>query len=112
LADRAPIEVTGHIADERYPPAVETAAYFVASEALTNVAKHAQARSATVSIARQNGRLTVVVADNGRGGANPSAGSGLRGLADRAGALGGRLDVQSSTETGTTVRAEIPCALS
>jgi signal transduction histidine kinase len=104
--------VTADLADERYPPAVETAAYFVASEALTNVAKHAQARSAAVSIARRDGRLTVIVTDDGRGGANLNAGSGLRGLADRVGALGGRLDVQSSAEAGTTVRAEIPCASS
>jgi signal transduction histidine kinase len=112
LADRARIKVTADLADERYPPAVETAAYFVASEALTNVAKHAQARSAAVSIARRDGRLTVIVTDDGRGGANLNAGSGLRGLADRVGALGGRLDVQSSAEAGTTVRAEIPCASS
>jgi signal transduction histidine kinase len=110
LAARAPITVTTTIADERYSPAVETAAYFVVSEALTNVAKHAHASAAAVSIARENGRLTIAITDDGRGGANPETGSGLRGLADRVGALGGRLDVQSSTETGTTIRAEIPCA--
>jgi signal transduction histidine kinase len=112
LADRAPIKVLTDVQDERYPPPVETAAYFVVSEALANVAKHANAHSATVSIDRQDGRLVIEVRDDGRGGADPTVGSGLRGLSDRVGAVGGRLDLRSQAGQGTTVHAEIPCASS
>jgi signal transduction histidine kinase len=112
LADRSSIKVTTDVGDERYPPPVETAAYFVVSEALANVAKHSHAHSATVSIDRHNGRLVIEVRDDGRGGADPPVGSGLRGLADRVGAVGGRFDVRSQAGDGTTVHAEIPCAWS
>ena len=95
---------------ERLPPSVETAAYFVVAEALTNVAKYANASRAEVSVARENGRAVVEVRDDGVGGADPAAGSGLRGLADRVGALDGRLEVRSPAGGGTVVRAEIPCA--
>jgi signal transduction histidine kinase len=95
---------------ERLPPPVETAAYFVVAEALTNVAKYARASRAEVLVARENGRAVVEVRDDGVGGANPAAGSGLRGLADRVGALDGRLEVRSPIGRGTVVRAEIPCA--
>jgi signal transduction histidine kinase len=95
---------------ERLPPRVETAAYFVVAEALTNVAKYARASRAEVSVARENGRAVVEVRDDGVGGADPAAGSGLRGPADRVGALDGRLEVRSPIGRGTVVRAEIPCA--
>jgi len=93
------------------PPEVESAVYFVAAEALTNVVKHANATSASVSLARQNGMVRLVVSDDGQGGAD-AAGSGLVGLADRVGALGGRLAVESSRATGTRLDVEIPCASS
>lgn len=109
LVDRAPVRVTVDVVDARHPEAVESAAYFVVSEALANIAKHAAARSASVSIARENGRLVVEVRDDGRGGADDRIGTGLRGLADRIGALNGKLVVTSRAGVGTTVRAEIPC---
>jgi signal transduction histidine kinase len=110
LADRAPVPVAVDVADSRHPEAVETAAYFVVSEALANVAKHADARSARVSIQPAEHKLVVEVRDDGRGGADDGPGSGLRGLADRVGALSGTLTVISPAGAGTIVRAEIPCA--
>ena len=95
--------------DERLPEPVETAAYYVVSESLANVAKHADASVVTVRVERENGRAVIEIADDGRGGAN-GAGSGLRGLADRVEALGGRLAVESPPGKGTFVRAEVPCA--
>ncbi|HTP23397.1 MAG TPA: sensor histidine kinase [Solirubrobacteraceae bacterium] len=109
LVDRAPVPVTVDVPDGRYPEPVESAAYFVVSEALANVAKHAHARSAAVSVMRDNGRLVVQVRDDGRGGADDQSGTGLRGLSDRVGALNGDLTVSSAPGAGTTVRAEIPC---
>jgi signal transduction histidine kinase len=109
LAARAPLPVTiSARLDERLPPAVEAAAYFVVMEALTNVAKYASATAAEVTIARANGEVTIDVADDGVGGADPGAGTGLAGLADRVGALGGRLRVESPAGGGTLVRAELP----
>jgi signal transduction histidine kinase len=94
----------------RRPPAsVEATAYFIASEALANVAKHANATSAEVSMALEHGRLRVEIADDGRGGADP-AGAGLRGLADRAAALDGSFVVESPTGGGTRIVTELPCA--
>ena len=89
---------------------VELAAYFVVSEALTNVAKYARARTTTVMVARAGDRLVVEIADDGVGGADAKDGSGLRGLADRVEALGGRLHLSSTSEAGTVLTAEIPCA--
>lgn len=86
---------------------MEAAAYFVVAEALTNVAKYADASTATVAIAVTNGRLVVDVRDDGVGGASPESGSGLRGLVDRVGALDGTLTVRSPGE-GTLLRAVIP----
>jgi signal transduction histidine kinase len=82
----------------------------VVAEALTNVAKYAHATHAKVEVARANGRLVVEVEDDGVGGANPENGTGLRGLADRIAVLEGRLEVDSESGRGTTVRAQIPCA--
>jgi signal transduction histidine kinase len=109
LASRAPlpVEVEGS-AEGRLSPGVESAAYFVVAEALTNVAKYAEAETATVSVARDNGALTVEVRDDGIGGADPANGSGLRGLSDRVSALDGRLEVESPCDRGTVVRARIP----
>lgn len=110
LAARAPVPVElDAVTPDRLPEAVELAAYFVVSEALTNVAKYARASHATIRVERDNGRVVVAVADDGVGGADPDSGSGLRGLADRIAALEGRLDVDSQPGRGTTVTAEIPC---
>jgi signal transduction histidine kinase len=110
LARRAPlpVEISARLG-ERVAKPVELAAYFVVSEALTNIAKYAHASRAVVRVGRENGRVIVEVADDGVGGADPSRGTGLRGLADRVSALGGRLDVDSGTGSGTTVIARIPC---
>jgi signal transduction histidine kinase len=109
LAGRAtvPVEVLETPAD-RLPAPIEAAAYFVVAEALTNVAKYAQASAATVKVTATRGQLVVEVADDGVGGATPDAGSGLRGLADRVGALDGTLDVVSPRGEGTRLRAVIP----
>ena len=109
LAARAPLPVDLHTEVNGVPDAVESAAYFVVSEALTNVAKYAGASSATVEVVQANGFVQVAVTDDGVGGADPSAGTGLRGLGDRLGALDGRLEVESAPDRGTTVRARIPC---
>jgi signal transduction histidine kinase len=93
---------------DRYPKPVEATAYYVVAERLTNVAKYSQASKATVRIATVGDRLIVDVEDDGIGGANASAGTGLRGLADRVAALDGRLEVDSEAGRGTTVRAVIP----
>jgi signal transduction histidine kinase len=95
---------------ERLPAPIELAAYFVASEALTNVAKYAQATSASVRVRRTGTRAVIEIADDGAGGANASGGSGLRGLADRVEALDGTLRVDSPPGAGTVVTAELPCA--
>jgi signal transduction histidine kinase len=109
LAARAPLPVaiTADI-DPPLPPAIEAAAYFVVTEALTNVAKYAAATAAEVAVRRERDRVVIEVRDDGVGGADPAAGSGLTGLADRVAALGGRLDVRSRPSSGTVVRAEMP----
>ena len=109
LAGRAPLPVEVLAPEERLPPPVEAAAYYVVSEALTNVAKYAQASAVGVRVTRLNGHAVVEVADDGVGGADPLNGSGLRGLADRVEALDGRLHVESAPGRGTVIRAEIPC---
>jgi signal transduction histidine kinase len=102
-----PVEIA-ELPDERLTAPVEAAAYYVVAEAITNVAKYAQASRATVSIRRSNGRATVTVSDDGVGGADPARGSGLRGMAARVEALNGRLEVDSPPEHGTRITAEIP----
>jgi signal transduction histidine kinase len=102
-----PVEIL-ELPDERLTAPVEAAAYYVVAEAITNVAKYAQASRATVTIRRANGRLTVLVSDDGVGGADPAAGSGLRGLAARVESLGGHLDVDSAPRRGTRITADIP----
>jgi signal transduction histidine kinase len=109
LLTRAPLPVEiAELPEERLSAPVEAAAYYVVAEAITNVAKYAQASRATVSIRRSNGCATVTVFDDGVGGADPAGGSGLRGLAARVEALNGRLDVDSPPERGTCIKAEIP----
>jgi signal transduction histidine kinase len=110
LAARATVPVAVDAALDRLPGAVESAAYFVASEGLANVAKYAHATRATVAVRRTGGRVVVEVADDGIGGADAARGSGLRGLADRVAALDGTIAVDSPTGRGTRLRAEIPCA--
>jgi signal transduction histidine kinase len=95
--------------DDRLPASIESAVYFVVAEALTNAARHARARSVTVSVSRHNGQVEVEVTDDGVGGADPEQGSGLRGLHDRVAALDGRLDLPRAGDTGTIVTARIPC---
>jgi signal transduction histidine kinase len=111
LAGRAPVPVELRaLPDERLGAPVESTAYFVVAEALTNVARYSQASYAEVEIDRDNGVLVVEVRDDGVGGADPKRGSGLRGLADRVAAVDGTLVVRSELGAGTTVHAEIPCA--
>ena len=93
---------------ERAPETVEVAAYYLVSESLTNVAKYARASRATVVIRHAGGRLAVEIADDGVGGADAAGGSGLRGLADRVEALGGRLQVRSPAGGGTRISAAMP----
>ena len=88
---------------------MELAAYFVVSEALTNVVKYADASRAVIRVGRENGSVRVSVSDDGVGGANPVRGTGLSGLNERIVALGGRLEINSPTGVGTTVIARIPC---
>jgi signal transduction histidine kinase len=111
LATRSAVPVElGDVPEERLPPPVESAAYFVVAEALTNVARYAQATQATVSVSRENGNAIVSVSDNGIGGADINAGTGLRGLQDRVAALDGKLVLVSMDGVGTTIKAEFPCA--
>ena len=109
LANRAPFLV--EIAAEpsaRLPEAVETAVYYVVAESLTNAAKHSGASEALVALSTTSDSLIVEIRDNGRGGADLSHGTGLRGLADRVEALRGELLVQSDSVGGTVIRAELP----
>ena len=109
LASRAPVPVdVAADGGDDLPAPVATAIYFVVAEALTNVAKYAQARHAAVTVERAPGRVVAEVADDGVGGADFAKGSGLRGLSDRVAALDGRLVLDSSPEGGTRLRAEFP----
>jgi signal transduction histidine kinase len=110
LAWAAPVAV--HVAWEapdRLSEAVELAGYYAVAEALTNTAKHARATSVRIEVSYQDGRAMIAVSDDGVGGADAERGTGLRGLADRAEVLGGRLTVHGSAGAGTTVRMELPC---
>jgi signal transduction histidine kinase len=101
------VDVTYEL-DVRLPEALELAAYFVASEGLANVAKYAQASEARIHVARRGDQVMIEVADDGIGGADGTNGSGLRGLADRVEAFGGRLRVHSPAGAGTVLTAELP----
>ena len=104
-----PVDVDVDLA-ERPPAAVESAAYFVVSEALANVARHAHARRAHVGIARTGDRLVIEIRDDGIGGADPAAGTGLAGLAERVAGMGGTMDLLSPRGGPTTLLVELPCA--
>jgi signal transduction histidine kinase len=111
LAARAGVPTTvSFSAPERLPQPVELAAYFVACEALANVAKYAGATQASVRVWRHDGAAVIEIADDGVGGADESAGSGLQGLADRVAALDGTLRIRSPAGAGTVVTADLPCA--
>jgi len=110
LVERSPVATTvTAVPGGRFPAAIEATAYFVVSEALTNVAKHAMAAAAEVTICQRPGRLVVKVSDDGAGGARPEEGSGLRGLADRVASVGGMLRVDSPPGCGTQLEADLPC---
>jgi signal transduction histidine kinase len=98
-------DVEGRLAES-----VESTAYYVAAETLTNVAKHAEATRVCLDVHHRDAALVVIVTDDGRGGADPTAGTGLAGLADRVHALGGTLNVVSPAGRGTTLTARLPCA--
>ena len=108
LSARCPTPVQLVTTEQRMPPSVAAAVYFVCSEALANVAKHAAATHVAVTVHTTDDRVVVEVRDNGVGGAEPSAGSGLRNLIDRVEALGGTLDVVSTPQAGTRLVAELP----
>jgi len=112
LAGRAPIPVTVVTTDDaqRWPAPIESAAYYVVAEALTNVLKYSRATSATIRVLHHDEALTVEISDNGGGGARPNEGSGLGGLKDRVEALDGAFEVESPTGGGTRVRAVLPLA--
>jgi signal transduction histidine kinase len=108
LADRTHTSVSVDIGDDRYPPAVEGAAYFLISEALANVTKYARATRVIVRARGRGDHLSIAVEDDGIGGADARAGSGLRGLADRLAVLNGRMEVDSPAGGGTRITARIP----
>nr|BFE86745.1 hypothetical protein GCM10020093_093460 [Planobispora longispora] len=111
LAAQAPFPVRLRVdTPARASAAVEAVAFFVVSEALTNIAKHAGASAAEVTVEGHDGLLRLAVHDDGRGGADPGLGSGLRGLAQRVGSVDGRLDIDSPAGGPTTIKVELPCA--
>jgi len=110
LVERLPTPVDLDVPAERLPEVLEATAYYIAAEALTNVAKHAQATRAAVTVVRDGGVLRCTVSDDGRGGADPAGGTGLLGLRDRAEAVGGTLSFVSPPGRGTTIVAALPLA--
>jgi signal transduction histidine kinase len=111
LAEHGPIRLDiGTLPSDRFPPQVEAAVYGVIREAVENAALHARATSVAIRAARRDGAVIVEAADDGIGGADPAQGVGLLEIADRVGALGGRLTILSPAGGGTRIEAEIPCA--
>jgi len=108
LATRLPILASVEVGEARYDPRIEAAAYFVIAEALTNVVKHADADEVRVRVDQRGGGLCIEIKDDGIGGADPDAGSGLRGLADRVAAFDGTLQIVSESGAGTRLRVAIP----
>ena len=108
LADRAPLAVRVTVPPQRFATALETAAYFVAAEALANVVKYARATTARITVTSAAAGLGVVIEDDGVGGAAPTPGGGLAGLEDRVAALGGALAIDSPPGRGTRIRAQLP----
>jgi signal transduction histidine kinase len=109
LAGRIPLRIEVDVVDRRFPPQVESAAWFVVAEAVANAVKHADVERVAIRVAEDAGHLTVAVTDGGRGGAD-AHGSGLQGLADRVAALGGTLTVSEEQPHGTRVEGRLPCA--
>jgi signal transduction histidine kinase len=110
LAGRSPVPVTVSVdVEPRCSPTIEAIAYFVVSEALANVAKHARATRAAVIVQRRGDRVLVQVSDDGAGGANADAGSGIAGLRDRVGGVDGTLEITSPAGGPTTLAVEMPC---
>jgi PAS domain S-box-containing protein len=107
VRSHVPVEVR-EVPQQRFAPQLEAAIYYVVAEGLTNVTKYARADVASVRVFHENGRMIAEIEDDGVGGADASAGTGLRGLVDRVEALGGTLAVESPRGVGTTIRAEIP----
>ena len=108
LSSRAPFPVGLDVVNERFAQPVEVAVYYLVSEALTNAAKYAEPTGVSVTVKRTDDGLAAEIADDGRGGADPASGTGLRGLGDRVEALGGRLRIDSPPGAGTRIRAELP----
>jgi signal transduction histidine kinase len=109
LANRSPFPVAiAGVSALRLPEPIEAALYYVVAESLTNAAKHSEATEGRVELSTTHKTVVVEIRDNGKGGAQIDAGSGIRGLADRVEALGGRFDLQSPPRAGTVVRAELP----
>jgi signal transduction histidine kinase len=108
LAGRSPVPVELTVLVDRVPAAVEACVYFVCAETLTNVGKHAAATQVAMEVRQQDRTITARISDDGAGGADPSSGTGLRGLADRVEALGGRITVRGAPGEGTTVVATLP----
>jgi signal transduction histidine kinase len=108
LASDVPFRLDLDVTSAPLPPQAAAAAYFICAEALSNTMKHASASHVTVAVSTADGWLHVEIADDGIGGADASRGSGLRGLADRVETLGGALQVESRTGSGTRLAAEIP----
>jgi signal transduction histidine kinase len=108
LAERTPFPVTVSVTESRFSPEVEAAAYYVVAEALTNSARYAAPSEASVTASIERDRLIVTIRDDGRGGADPTAGSGLRGLVDRLAAIDGELTISSPLGRGTTLTATLP----
>lgn len=113
LAGRSTVPVTVDVElHRRLPDAVESTAYFIVAEALTNIARHSGATEASIRIRQDDSRLYVEIADNGTGGADPDRGTGLAGMRDRVAGLDGTLTIESPEGGPTTIRVELPCELS
>lgn len=108
LSTRLPVVVSLDVTEQRFDPGSEIAAYFVIAEALTNVVRHASAEEVRVCARERDGELRIEVADDGRGGATPEEGHGLRGIGDRVAAFGGRLEIDSPPGAGTRLQIVIP----
>jgi signal transduction histidine kinase len=110
LAGRLPVPVEIDAPEDRLPDDVEATAYYIVAEALTNVARHAEATHARVTVSTEDGMLRCEIADDGRGGADVALGTGIQGLRDRAEAAGGTLSLTSPPGRGTIVTATLPLA--
>jgi GAF domain-containing protein len=111
LRSAVPVDLRIDIGADRFDEPIEVAAYYVASEALTNTAKHGDASLAQVTVRQRDGRLELIVSDDGKGGADASAGSGLTGLVDRVEAIGGSIRIDSPSEAGTAIYVKLPIGL-